>query len=136
MSSLNQMQIIGNVGNEPEVKVLDGGKVVAKFSVATSDNYKDKEGNLVERTDWHNITAWGKTAQFIEKYVKKGSKVFIQGKHKTESYDDKEGVKRYSSFCQLIEIKLLDKKEKVEANVVEPTSASVSSEESIEDLPF
>lgn len=136
MASLNQVQLIGNIGKEPEIRVLESGKIVAKFSVATSDDYKDKEGNIVKVTDWHNVTAWGKTAQFIEKYVKKGANVFIQGKHKTESFDDKDGVKRYTSFILLNEVKLLDKKEKTESNVVEPTSATASNDESIEDLPF
>lgn len=108
MSSLrNKVQLIGNVGNEPEIVNLESGKKIAKFSIATNESYKDANGEKVTDTQWHNAVAWGKTADLIEKYVGKGKEVGIEGKLTTRSWDDKEGNKRYTTEVVVNEILLL-----------------------------
>ena len=91
----NKVQLIGNLGNDPEIINLESGKTLAKFSIATNESYKNAEGEKVTDTQWHNIVAWGKTAEIIEKYVTKGKEVAIEGKLTSRSYDTKEGEKRY-----------------------------------------
>ncbi|AXT56609.1 single-stranded DNA-binding protein [Aquimarina sp. MMG015] len=91
----NKVQLIGNLGQEPEIVNLDSGKKLAKFSIATNDYYYNKAGDKITDTQWHNIVAWGKTAEIIEKYVNKGQEVAIEGKLTSRSYDDNEGNKRY-----------------------------------------
>jgi single-strand DNA-binding protein len=107
----NKVQLIGNLGMNPEVKVLDGGKKLAKMSIATNESYKNAQGELVKETQWHNLIAWGKTADIIEKYLKKGSEVAIDGKLMSRTYTDKEGTKRYITEIQVNEVLLLDKKD-------------------------
>ncbi|WP_166962639.1 single-stranded DNA-binding protein [Yeosuana marina] len=91
----NKVQLIGNLGNDPEIINLESGKTLAKFTIATNENYTNNKGEKITDTQWHNIVAWGKTAQIIEKYVTKGKEVAIEGKLTSRSYDDKEGNKRY-----------------------------------------
>lgn len=91
----NRVQLIGNLGMDPEVKKLDSGRMLAKLSLATSDSYKNSEGEKVTDTQWHNLVAWGKTAEIAEKYLKKGNRVVVEGKLVSRSYEDKEGIKRY-----------------------------------------
>ncbi|MEI6508133.1 MAG: single-stranded DNA-binding protein [Bacteroidota bacterium] len=91
----NNVRLIGNLGMNPEVKELNGGKKIAKFSIATSEVYKDVDGKKVTETQWHNIIAWGKQAEIVAKYLHKGNEVAIDGKISSRSYTDKEGVKRY-----------------------------------------
>lgn len=96
MSTLrNKVQLIGHVGNEPEILNLESGKKLAKFSIATNESYKNSKGEKITDTQWHNIIAWGKTAELIENYVPKGKEVGIEGKLNSRSYEDKEGHKRY-----------------------------------------
>jgi single-strand DNA-binding protein len=96
MSTLrNKVQLIGNLGNTPEIITLDSGKKLAKFSLATNENYKNAKGEKVTDTQWHNIVAWNKTAEIIEKYLQKGNEVAIEGKLTYRSYETKEGDKRY-----------------------------------------
>ena len=91
----NNVRLIGNLGMNPDVKELNGGKKLAKFSIATSETYKGEDGNKVTETQWHNLIAWGKHADVVEKYLKKGNEVAIEGKLSSRNYTDKEGVKRY-----------------------------------------
>ena len=107
----NKVQLIGNLGMSPEIKTLDGGKKIAKMSIATNESYKNANGELIKDTQWHNLIAWGKTADIIEKYLKKGSEVAVEGKLINRSYTDKDGVKRYITEIQVNEVVLLDKKE-------------------------
>ena len=108
MSTLrNKVQLIGNVGNEPEITNLESGKKVAKFSIATNESYKDSNGEKVTNTQWHNIVAWGKIAEIIEKYVGKGKEVALEGKLTSRSYETKEGEKRYVTEVVVDEILLL-----------------------------
>ena len=96
MSTLkNSVQLMGHLGQDPEVVNLDSGKKLVKFSLATNDYYTKKDGEKVTSTDWHNIVAWGKTADIIEKYVTKGREVIVRGKLSSRSYETKEGEKRY-----------------------------------------
>jgi len=111
MSTLrNKVQLIGNLGNDPEIINLDGGKKLAKFSIATNETYKNQKGEKVTDTQWHNIVAWGKTAEIIEKYVAKGKEVAVEGKLTSRSYDDKEGVKRYITEVVCNELVMLGSK--------------------------
>ena len=110
MSIKNKVQLIGNLGNPAEIKELDGGKKVANFSIAVNENYKNKAGEKVENTNWFNVVAWGKTADIIEKFTSKGSKVAIEGSLATRNYEDKDGVKRYVTEITCKEILLLDGK--------------------------
>lgn len=105
----NTVQLIGNVGNDPEIKNLDGGKKVANLTIATNDSYKNDKGEKVEQTEWHKVVAWGKTAEIIEKYVTKGLQIAIEGKLTHRSYDDKNGEKRYITEVVVNDVLLLGK---------------------------
>jgi single-strand DNA-binding protein len=110
MNSLkNRVQLIGHVGQEPEVKTLEGGKKLATISLATNDVYYKENGDKVEQTEWNRITAWGKTAEIIEKYVIKGKELAITGKLSNRNYEDKNGEKRYITEIVATEILLLGK---------------------------
>jgi single-strand DNA-binding protein len=105
----NTVQLIGNVGNDPEIKNLDGGKKVANITMATNEVYYKENGDKVEQTEWHKVVAWGKTAEIIEKYVTKGLQIGIEGKLTHRSYDDKNGEKRYITEVVANEVLLLGK---------------------------
>tara|TARA_B100001146_G_scaffold225031_1_gene245823 strand:+ start:37483 stop:37821 length:339 start_codon:yes stop_codon:yes gene_type:complete len=105
----NKVQLIGNLGNDPEIVTLDSGKKLAKFSMATNETYKNQQGERVTDTQWHNVVAWGKTADLVESYVTKGKEIAIEGKLTHRSYEDKEGVKRYSTEVVCNELLLLGK---------------------------
>jgi single-strand DNA-binding protein len=110
MSTLrNKVQLIGHVGNDPEIKTFDGGKKLAKLSIATNESYKNDKGEKVEETQWHNLIAWGKTADTIEKYVVKGKEIAIEGKLTHKSYEDKNGEKRYVTEVVIDELLMLGK---------------------------
>lgn len=111
MSTLkNHVQLIGNVGQEPTITNLESGKKVARFSLATNENYKDSKGEKQTDTNWHTVVAWGKVAEIIEKYVVKGKEVGISGKLKTRSYETEEGNQRYVTEVEANEILLLGSK--------------------------
>ncbi|MEY4431975.1 MAG: hypothetical protein RLZZ44_105 [Bacteroidota bacterium] len=111
MSTLrNKVQLIGHVGNDPEIKTFDGGKKLAKLNVATNESYKNDKGEKVEETQWHNLIAWGKTADIIEKYVVKGKEIAIEGKLTHRNYEDKNGEKRYVTEVVIDELLLLGSK--------------------------
>ena len=97
----NKVQLIGNLGINPEVKAFEGGKKLAKFSLATNRSYKNEKGEKVKNTQWHNMIAWGRTAEYIEKMLKKGMEVAIEGKLLSRSYTDKNGVKRFIKEIQV-----------------------------------
>lgn len=112
MSTLkNKVQLIGNVGQEPTITNLESGKKVVRLSLATNENYKNSNGEKQKDINWHNIVAWGKTAEIIEKYVKKGKEIAIEGKLMTRSYEDKDSVKRYVTEVVISEILLLGNKD-------------------------
>ena len=91
----NRVQLIGNLGAEPEIITLESGKKLAKFSIATNEMYKNAQGEKVTDTQWHNVVAWNKTAEIVEKYVQKGNEIVVDGKLTSRSYETKEGEKRY-----------------------------------------
>jgi single-strand DNA-binding protein len=110
MSTLrNKVQLIGHVGNDPEILNLESGKKLAKFSIATNESYKNSKGEKITDTQWHNIIAWGKTAELIENYVPKGKEVGIEGKLTSRSYEDKDGVKKYITEVVCSELLLMGK---------------------------
>lgn len=97
MKGLNKVTLIGNLGKDPEIQTFEGGTTLAKFSLATSESYKDKEGNKQTETEWHSIITWRNLAEIAGKYLKKGDTIYLEGKIKTRSYEDKEGNKRYTT---------------------------------------
>ena len=108
MSTLrNNVQLIGNVGQEPTISQLESGKKVARISLATNENYKNANGEKQSNTEWHNLVAWGKTAGIVEKYVTKGKEIAITGKLTSRSYETKEGEKRFVTEIIVNEILLL-----------------------------
>lgn len=111
MNSLrNKVQLIGNLGNAPEIVNLESGKKLAKFSLATNESYTNAQGEKITNTDWHNLVAWGKTADIIEKYVTKGKEIAIEGKLTSRSYETKEGEKRYITEVVIHDLLLLGTK--------------------------
>lgn len=106
----NSVQLIGRLGIDPEVKTFDNDQRMARMSIATSEKYKNGEGELVENTQWHNVIAWGRTAEIAEKYLGKGQEVAVRGKLQTRQYDDKDGNKRYVTEVVCNELLLLGSK--------------------------
>jgi single-strand DNA-binding protein len=107
MAGVNKVILVGNLGKDPEVRHLEGGNSVANFTLATNEYYKDKQGARVERTEWHNISAWRGLAELAEKYLKKGSQVYVEGKLRTRQYQDKDQQTRYITEIIAEEISLL-----------------------------
>ncbi len=104
--SLNKVMLIGNVGKDPEVTTLDKGGKVAKFTLATSEKYTDKSGNKTERTDWHNIVAWGPLADLVEKYVVKGKQLYLEGQIRNRSWEQ-DGVKKFATDINITQLVFL-----------------------------
>ena len=111
----NKVQLIGNLGNAPEVKTTQSGKKLARFSVATNESYRNATGEKVTETTWHNLVAWGKVAEIAEKYLTKGSEIAIEGKLINRSYTDKDGNKKYITEVQVNELLMLGSKAEVSA---------------------
>jgi len=147
--SVNKAILVGNVGNDPEVRYLEGGTSVARFSLATTEVYKNKSGEKVSQTEWHNIIAWRGLAELAEKYITKGRQIYIEGRITNRSWEDKDGNKRYTTEIVANSIQLLGRKgdedgkdhanaaprEKVESvKEEEPEFTEESTEE--DDLPF
>ena len=105
----NKVQLIGHVGNDPEIKNFEGGKKLASLSIATNETYKNDKGEKIEETQWHRVTAWGRTAELIEKYVTKGKEIAIEGKLVHRNYEDKNNEKRYITEVVVNELLLLGK---------------------------
>jgi len=94
MASVNKVILVGNLGRDPELRYIQSGQAVANFSLATSDRWRDKEGNNQERTEWHRIVVWGKSAENCAQYLQKGRSVYVEGRLQTQEWEDKEGIKR------------------------------------------
>lgn len=109
--SVNKVILLGNVGKDPEIRHLESGVMKATFTLATSDQYKSKSGETVKQTEWHNVVAWRGLAEISDKYIKKGSQIFVEGKITNRSYDDKDGIKRYITEIVADNIQLLGKKD-------------------------
>ncbi|HEY0732898.1 MAG TPA: single-stranded DNA-binding protein [Chitinophagaceae bacterium] len=108
----NKVQLIGNLGNNPDIRTLDSGKKMARFSVATDETYRNAKGDKVTDTQWHTLVAFGKLAEIAEKYLTKGSEVAIEGKLVSRSWTDKEGNKKYTTEVQVAEVLMLGEKKK------------------------
>ncbi len=106
--SVNKVILVGNLGKDPELKHTAGGMAVAKFTLATNERFKDKNGEWQERTEWHNITCWGRTAEVAAEYLKKGRSVYVEGGLRTDSWEDKQtGQKRYQTYVNVNDMVLL-----------------------------
>ena len=110
MSSLNKVILIGNLGRDPEVRYTEGGGTMAKFSLATTESFKNREGQRVENTDWHNIVAFNKLGEFAEKWLKKGMKVYIEGRMRTRKWQDDKQNDRYTTEVVCDDIRFMDTK--------------------------
>ena len=108
MAGVNKVILIGNLGRDPEIRQLESGAKVATFSLATTETYKSKEGNKVEQTEWHNIVVWRGQAEIAEKYIKTGKQLYVEGKLRTNVYEDKDtGVKKYFTEVYCLNFRLL-----------------------------
>ncbi len=144
MSSVNKALIIGNLGQDPEIKYTQSGSPVANLSVATSERWKDKStGDQKEQTEWHRVVVFGRLAEIAEQYLKKGSKVFIEGKIQTRDWEDSEGRKRYTTEVVAREMTMLDSKFSADSNSDSSDSSDATPKETAskdsdfeEDIPF
>lgn len=146
--SVNKVILIGNLGKDPEIRHLESGIVVANFPIATSEVFTDRTtGEKRENTDWHDIVAWRGLAEVVEKYVKKGNKVYVEGKLKKRSWQDKEGNTRYTTEVVADELTILSRPERVnntetkssyntEGTPAEPSKVDAIINQDVEDLPF
>lgn len=107
MASVNKVILVGNLGRDPEIRYLPSGDPVANITVATTSKYKGKDGNMVEETEWHRVSFFGKLAEIVGQYLKKGSAVYIEGRIKTRKYTDKDGVEKYSTDIVCNEMQML-----------------------------
>jgi len=105
--SVNKVILVGRLGKDPETRFTSGGQAVATFNMATDSSYKDRNGERQKRTEWHRIKAWGKLAEIVQQYLKKGSLIFIEGRIETREWQDKEGVKRYTTEIVANEMRML-----------------------------
>ena len=128
MAGVNKVILLGNLGKDPEVRRLDDGRGVANFSLATSETYKNKSGEKVTNTEWHNIVLWSPLADIAENYLKKGSQVYIEGKISNRSYEDKDGVKKYISEVVGREMTLLGSRADNENNQMGASTSSAPME--------
>ena len=138
MASLNRALLIGNVGNDPEVRYLNNeqGKFTS-FRLATTERYKDRNGEVKENTEWHQIVAWGKMADIVEKFVKKGSQVYVEGKITTRKWTDKDGNDRYTTEIRAEGIQILGRKETTATRQEEsPALKALKDDAPDGDLPF
>ena len=138
--SLNKVMLIGNLGKDPELRYTPSGVAVATFTVATNESWKDQDGNLQERTEWHNVVAWRKLAEVCGEWLKKGKKVYVEGRIQTRSYDDKNtGAKKYITEIVADNMIMLDGKGGTAESGSAPAPAQAREEGSLakdDDLPF
>src|SRR5690625_1572567 len=134
MSSLNKATIIGRLGAEPEVRNTQSGTAVATLSVATSEKYKDKSGELIEKTQWHRIVAWGRLAEICQQYLKKGSLAYFEGPIETREWSDKDGQKRYTTEIKALNMQMLESKGKADHKI--PREAPTLPDDVDDHLPF
>lgn len=137
---INKVILIGNVGADPEVRYLDGGVAVARFSLATTEVYNNKNGEQVRQTEWHNIVLWRNLAQIAEKYVKKGMLLYIEGRLRTRNWEDQNGVKRYTTEIYGDNMQMLTRKQDMPERPAETPApqapAAISTPDDSDDLPF
>ncbi|SMD35162.1 single-strand binding protein [Reichenbachiella faecimaris] len=147
MAGVNKVILLGNLGKDPEVRHLENGRAVANFSIATSETYKNKQGEKVTNTEWHNVVLWTPLAEIAEKYLNKGNQVYIEGKLTSRSYEDKDGVTKYITEVVGREMTLLGGPSRPEGaspaadnstsnNQASSDPAPVEESNEIDDLPF
>ena len=149
MAGVNKVILVGNLGKDPEVRHLDNGRAVANFSMATSETYKNRQGERVTNTEWHNVVLWTPLAEIAEKFLRKGNQVYIEGKLTTRSWDDQDGNKRYTTEVVGREMTLLGSREDSAGGTPSAASPAASSpaaavespvssipEDDTDDLPF
>lgn len=147
MAGVNKVILLGNLGKDPEVRHLENGRAVANFSIATSETYKNKQGEKVTNTEWHNVVLWTPLAEIAEKYLNKGNQVYIEGKLTSRSYEDKEGVTKYITEVVGREMTLLGgpsrsdggapaQSASAETSTASNAPAPVEESNEIDDLPF
>jgi len=133
--SVNKAILVGNVGNDPEVRYLDSGTPVANFRLATSENYTNRSGEKVSQTEWHNVVLWRGLAEVAEKYVKKGSQVYIEGRIRTRTWDDRDGNKRYTTEIVADSMQLLGRRDENRSGDPGPASEPSQSAPKSNDTP-
>ena len=137
MAGVNKVILIGNLGKDPEVRYLDSGVAVANFSLATTENYRNKEGEKVSQTEWHNVVLWRGLAEIAEKYLKKGSSVYIEGRIRNRKWEDKEGNTRYNNEILADNMTMLGGRSNDSSQDIGFNQNTSKSEDSSEnDLPF
>jgi single-strand DNA-binding protein len=145
MAGINKAILIGNLGKDPELRYTPGGQAVASFSLATSEKWRDKDGVMQDKTEWHNIVVWGRQAEMAKEYLSKGRQVYIEGRIQTRSWEDKDGNKRYTTEIVAQRVQFLGakgagaggaatEKELPPGDYPEPPAADISAED--DDLPF
>ena len=139
--SFNKVILIGNVGKDPEVRHLETGTAVSSFTLATTERYRNRAGELQDQTEWHNIVCWRNLAELSEKYIKKGAQIFVEGKIRTRSWQDQTGAKRYTTEIVADNIRLLDRKGTAPSAPAEPAApvqgfSAPIMEDASDDLPF
>jgi len=142
MAGVNKVILIGNLGKDPELRYTPGGQAVGSFSLATSEKWRDKDGNPQDKTEWHNIVVWGRQAEIAKEYLAKGRQVYIEGRIQTRSWEDKDGNKRYTTEIVAQRLQFLGSRDQAETTA-EPAQGSgkpPAMEEEVsgddDDLPF
>lgn len=146
---VNKVILIGNVGAEPEVRYLDGGVAVANLRLATTERYKNKNGENIDQTEWHTIVLWRGLAEIVEKYVHKGMRLYIEGRIRTRSWDDQNGAKRYTTEIYADNMQMLSSKQDNDSNqtaprynapanpaTAQPAASTATEPDDNDDLPF
>ncbi len=143
--SINKVILIGNLGSDPDVRYMDGNRVVANFSLATNESYTDKEGNKITQTEWHRVEMWDGLAKIAEKYLKKGKLIYLEGKIKTDRWTDKEGNEKFTTRIRANSMQMLggaestkstNEGEHLNEGQSHSQDSSENSSDEINDLPF
>jgi len=135
MSGVNKVILIGNLGKDPELRNFEGGNMVANFSLATTEVFRDRNGNKVEQTEWHNIAMWGKLAEIAGKILRKGAKVYVEGRIKNRTWEDKEGNKKHITEIVAENFTLLGPRSNTDAHD-DVTTHKQTEQDINDDLPF
>jgi single-strand DNA-binding protein len=137
MKGINNVILVGHLGKDPDIREFDSGNIVANFPMATTERFKTKDGKTSEKTDWHNVVCWGKLAELADKFLQKGSLVYLSGRSQTRSWDDTDGKKRYITEVNGRELVLLDRKpDSLGAPPKKEAPAAEVVEEPVDDLPY
>ena len=147
MAGVNKVILIGNLGKDPEVRYLENNKVVANLTLATTENYKDRNGNKVENTEWHDLELWDGLAKIAEQYLVKGKSIYVEGKIKTESWKDNEGNNKYRTRIRVQNMTMLgggtgtvgiapERRNHIETPDSEGPTSNLDMETDSDDLPF